>query len=239
MLRHDILYAPSYAMVRVTLSPGQRVFAEAGAMVGMSPDMGVRTLLSPSQVSAEGFWGRLFALLTGLLVALLRKALGGETLFVNSFEPGPAGGEVLLAPTLTGDIVHHRLENDGGLLVQSGAYLASSAGVRLRPRFGGLRGLLSGKGLFFLEIQGKGDLWLNAFGGIEVLEVHDSLTVDTGHIVAFEPALSWRVATIGGLKSTLLSGEGLVMRFSGKGRVWVQSRNLEGFARWVRPMLPH
>jgi uncharacterized protein (TIGR00266 family) len=237
-MQHEVLYKPSYAMLRLSLEPGETILAEAGVMVSMSTNMQVKTFLNPSQNLSHGFFSHLMAFIVGLVVALLRKALGGETVFVNAFSPADRAGELLLAPTLVGDIVHHRM-NGQTLLVQAGSYLASTKGVTLKLRFSGLKGLFTGESLFLLEIGGTGDLWINAFGGIEEIDVVDGLTVDTGHIVAFEPSLTWSVQAVGGLKSTLLSGEGLVLRLSGTGKVWIQSRNLNSFAGWIRPMLPN
>jgi uncharacterized protein (AIM24 family) len=38
---------------------------------------------------------------------------------------------------------------------------------------------------------------------------------------------------VGGLTSTLLSGEGLVMEFTGPGQVWYQTRGLDTFAEAI------
>jgi uncharacterized protein (AIM24 family) len=62
--------------------------------------------------------------------------------------------------------------------------------------------------------------------------------VDTGHVVAFTEGLEYSVSRIGGYKSLFFSGEGLVCRFSGNGRLWIQTRKLGAFARWVYPFRP-
>ena len=43
---------------------------------------------------------------------------------------------------------------------------------------------------------------------------------------------------VGGWKSTLLSGEGLVLEFTGTGTLWVQTRSLSSFLSWITPVLP-
>ena len=62
--------------------------------------------------------------------------------------------------------------------------------------------------------------------------------VDTGHIVAFDGSASFDVRRVGGLKSTLFSGEGLVCEFSGPGTVWLQTRNQDALLAWLIPRLP-
>ena len=67
--------------------------------------------------------------------------------------------------------------------------------------------------------------------------VAGKFTVDTGHLVAFEPSLEYSIGGMGNLKSTFLSGEGLVIKFQGNGKVWVQTRTLDGLASWLTPRL--
>ncbi|CAI8015451.1 Uncharacterized protein M6_Spy0233 [Geodia barretti] len=116
---------------------------------------------------------------------------------------------------------------------------------RLRPRvtstrsFQGLRGMLSGESLSFLTVEGVGPLLVNAFGTITELEVKGGLTIDTGHVVAFEDSLEYSVGKAGGSwVSSFLTSEGLVLHFSGYGRVYVQSHNPDEFGRTLGPLLP-
>jgi uncharacterized protein (TIGR00266 family) len=167
----------------------------------------------------------------------MRKFFGGETMFVNEFW-APAGGEVVLAPKLSGNILRKSLDGTRTLFVQSGGYLASSAGIDAQLRFGGLRTLFGGEGLVLLQCTGRGDVFVNSYGGITEVPVDGQFVVDTGHIVAFDGALDFKVRSIGGAKSFLFSGEGLVCEFRGRGTVYVQSRNLKALLSWVTPLLP-
>jgi uncharacterized protein (AIM24 family) len=62
--------------------------------------------------------------------------------------------------------------------------------------------------------------------------------VDTGHLVAFSADLGFQVRRVGGLKSTLFSGEGLVVDLTGPGRVLMQTRSTDAFLSWLIPKLP-
>ena len=104
---------------------------------------------------------------------------------------------------------------------------------------GGLtKGFFSGQRLFLIRASGTGDLWFNTFGALVPVDVDGEYVVDTGHIVAFTEGLDYRVASVGGYKSLFFSGEGLVCRFSGRGRVWIQTRRIGAFASWVFPFWP-
>lgn len=230
-MQHSIEYGPAFAWLRVQLEPGEQIQAEAGAMVTRSPQLEMATRLNAGRKA--GFFRRVQA----FFVALMRKLFGGETVFINEFS-GPAGGEVVLAPSLSGQITHRPMARSQPLLVQGGSYLASTGQVDTRLRFAGLRGLLGGEGLFFLECSGEGDLFINSYGGIVEVDCDGGFIVDTGHIVAFDASLDFKVKGAGGgLKSLFLSGEGLVMQFSGKGKIYLQSRNLGALVGWISPFL--
>jgi uncharacterized protein (TIGR00266 family) len=227
----SIEHGPAFAWLRVELGPGESIQAEAGSMLLRSPKLEMETKLNAGRRAG------VFRLICAFLVALIRKFFGGETMFVNEFH-GAHGGEVVLAPALAGQIMQRSLEGSRTLFVQAGSYLASTGSVDTRVRFGGLRTLFGGEGLVLLECSGTGDVFVNSYGGITEIRVQERFIVDTGHIVAFDGALDFSVRSIGGLKSFLFSGEGLVCEFRGKGTVYVQSRNLGALIGWISPMLP-
>jgi uncharacterized protein (TIGR00266 family) len=214
-------HRPSFATATLTLAPGESVRAEAGAMLSHSEGVTIDT-------GASG----------GLLSSLKRSVLGGESFFQNTFTAPDTGGEVTLAPPLPGDLV--QVDLDGTLYVQSGSYLASATSVSLDTAFGGGRTFFGGEGFFLLELSGTGETLLSSYGAIDERQLEDGETfvVDTGHVVAFDGTASFDVDRVGGLRSTLFSGEGLVCTFRGPGRVWTQSRSADAFVTWLIPKLP-
>ncbi len=230
-MTHDVVHGPAFALLKVKLDAGESVTAEAGAMVTHTKSIGMTTRLN---AGGTGFWRKIQA----FFIALIRKFIGGETMFINDFKADGAAGEVTLAPGLSGHIVHRRLENER-LILQTGAYLASGPGLAMKLRWGGLRGILAKEGIVFLEIYGTGDLYFNAYGGITPVEVNGSFIVDNGHMVAFSSGLDFKITTPGGGAMGLFaSGEGLVCQFTGTGTVWIQSRNLSALASWLMQLLP-
>jgi uncharacterized protein (TIGR00266 family) len=229
-MQHVIEHGPSFAWLKVLLAPNEAIQAESGAMVRRSPRLEMDTRLNAGRKA--GFFARLWA----LFVAFFRRVLGGETMFVNDFH-GPEGGEVVLAPALSGHIMHRTLGPGEKLFVQTGSYLASTGTIDTKVRWGGLRAMFGGEGLILLECSGQGELFVNSYGGIAPVPVNGAFVVDTGHIVAFDGTLDFKVRSVGGVKSFLFSGEGLVCEFRGQGTVYVQSRNLAALVGWVTPML--
>ena len=190
-LRHEITHGPSFAMLRVDLAPGQTIVSEAGAMVARHQQIGMEVTLNAGR--GAGF----FAKLTALFVAFVRRLVGGETFFVNHFSAATQNGSVWLAPALSGQVIHRRM--NGELLVLStGAYLAHSGDIDLKLKFGGLRGLLAKEGAFFLAVTGHGELWFTSYGGVETIDVNGSYIVDNGHLVGYEGNLTFSIRTAGG-----------------------------------------
>jgi uncharacterized protein (TIGR00266 family) len=200
-------------------------------MVLRSPSVEMTTRLNAGRRAGP------FRIIWAFFIALVRKFIGGETMFVNEFRTA-TGGRVVLAPALSGHVVQRTLAGAQRLFVQTGSYLASTGSIDCKVRFGGLRTLFGGEGLALLECSGDGDVFVNSYGGIHEVPVDGKFVVDTGHIVAFDGTLDFSIKSIGGFKSLLFSGEGLVCEFSGRGTVWVQSRNLSALVGWVSPMLP-
>lgn len=232
-MRHRIDHGPSFALLQIDLDAGESVDAEAGSMVTRDTHVDMQTRLNAGR--GAGLLRKLMALVT----ALARKFFGGETMFINTFSAQQAG-TLTLAPALSGSIDRRQLDaNTPPLIVASGAYLASTPGVDAGLMWAGLRGLFGGEGLFFLRCTGEGELFLNSYGGIVEVPCDGRYIVDSGHIVAFDGSLDFRLRGAGsGLKGLFLSGEGLVCEFTGRGRVWIQSRNIDALVDWLSPNLP-
>jgi len=231
-MKIDLEARPSYGMAVVHLDGDEAFIAESGSMVAMGPQLAVDTRVNG--VGSGGLLGWLKAILT----ALARKFLAGESLFINHYRARTNGQQLMLAPAMVGDVEHLSLEPGRSVKVQATSFLGAGDRVNVQLLWAGLQMLLSREGAFFLDCSGPGPLLINAYGAIHRVEVDGSYVVDTGHLVAFEGDLSWRLRKAGGWKATLLSGEGLVMAFEGRGTLWLQTRNLSTLLSWLTPQLP-
>jgi uncharacterized protein (TIGR00266 family) len=215
-MKYEIHGNPDQGDLTVWLEPGESVLSEAGAMSRMSAG------LEPSA-----------RLIGGLIPAVARKFLGGESLFLSEYRASRPGF-VALSPTCPGTITAREMRGDRFHLTK-GSFLACTPGVELSTRFGGLKSLFSGEGAFLIECRGTGQLFFSAYGAVVEKDVHGSFTTDTGHVVAWEPTLDYQIRGMGGIKQTLFSGEGLVMTFQGTGKLYLQTRHLGGLVRWLTP----
>jgi len=220
-------YRPAHSLAVVELAPNETVRAEASAMISMTRNIRVATT-GPLNRSTGGF-----------LSGLKRAFLGGESFFTNTFTATGGPGHVTLAPALTGDMIVHELARGHELFIQGASYVAAPDTVQLDTKWQGMKGFFSGESLFFLHATGHGPVLMNAFGSIQTLDLDGELVVDTGHLVAFTSGLSYRVskASSGWIKS-FLSGEGFVLHISGRGRLYIQSRNPTAYGRAVGSALP-
>ncbi len=218
----DILYKPSYSLGVVKLSGGEQVRVEAGAMVSMSQGVTLET-------RATG----------GILKSLARSMFGGESFFQNTYQAPQSGGQVTVAPALPGDLFALELGNET-VMVQSGSYVASEMAIEVDTKWGGAKTFFASEGLILLRASGSGKLLLSSYGAIHEMELGEgeTYTVDTGHLVAFSEGMGFKVRRVGGVKSTLFSGEGLVVDLTGSGRVLMQTRSADAFLAWLIPRLP-
>ena len=167
--------------------------------------------------------------------AILRRIFGGESMFVNIFSTESAG-ELVLTQPFPGDIVCTELKGNT-LYLQPGAFLACEPGVKLGMGWAGVKMLIAREGLFRLKVSGTGKVWFGAYGGIFERDIDEEYIVDSGHLVAYDPTVSVRIGMAGGLFSSLFSGEGLVTKLTGPGRIYMQSRSFGGLAAWTNAHL--
>ncbi len=216
-MKHEIRNKPDYASLRVFLDEGDAIVTETGAMMAMDGRLKMDTNMK------------------GGMFAAAKRAFGGESLFLNTYTGTGPEQRIDIAPASPGDMVHVELDGSKTITVQKGSYCASTPDVTVDSKWAGAKGFFSGESLIMLRCSGTGHLWMSSYGAIHAVDVEGSYIVDTGHIVAFEDSLTFKVTKTGGMKSLFLSGEGLVCKFSGTGKVWIQTRNAPSLASFLHP----
>lgn len=222
-MKYEIKYKPSYSMLVVGLEPNDKIVAESGAMTYMDPNIEVHT-----RKREQSLLGTL-----GLAI------FGRQSFWVNEYTALNGPGEVGFVSAPVGDIEKLEIEPNLGYIIQKAAYIASTENVDLDVKWEGFTRGLFGQGLFMIKVTGSGSLFINTFGAIDkhVLQPGQSLIVDNFHLVAFSTTCNYRVTKFGGLKETILSGEGLVVNITGPGEVYIQTKNLAEFVEWLWTLL--
>lgn len=219
----EIQHGPGNAAAKLTLGANESATAEAGAMIAMSGNIQMTTTTHKKS--------------SGGLLKAAKRMLAGESFFLNHYQTYGAQGEVWLAATLSGDMMTYELQSET-LIVQSGSFVACEHDVNIDLGWQGFKSLFSGESVFWLRMSGAGKVVLSSYGAIYPVDVDGEYIVDSGHIVAFNETLDFDITKAGkSWVSSFMGGEGLVTKFKGRGRVWVQSHNPSSFGGILGPML--
>ncbi|MDX1569004.1 MAG: TIGR00266 family protein [Xanthomonadales bacterium] len=203
---------PDYAHATVEIPAGQSLTVEAAAMATMDTNLKMKTRMGGG----------------------LKRFVSGESLFINEFTAEGGPGRIGISPSVPGDMAHVELKGET-LYLQNSAFVASTPGVEVQTKWQGLKkGFFSGEGLFLIRVSGTGSVWFNTYGAMLEIDVDGEHVVDNGHIVAFTEGLDYDITKVAGYKSLFFSGEGLVCRFKGKGKVWIQTRKARAFVFWAQ-----
>ena len=219
-MKSEINGEPSFAHIHIDLEPGESIIAESDAMSSMAVEIDIQTKMNGNFISA-----------------LLKKFLGDESFFINEYKNmSNSPKRITITQATPGNIKEMELENSS-ICLQPGAYIASTPGLKLGIRYAGLASFIAREGLFKLEVSGTGKLFYGAYGGIIEKQVVGEYIVDSGYLVAYEPHLKLSLRLAGGIISSITSGEGIVTKVTGNGKIQLQSRSLEGLASWIYPHL--
>lgn len=220
-MEYDIRYQPAFSTIFVTLQSGDNITAEAGAMTSMDANLVMKTQLSG-----------------GLFSAFLKRFLGKESLFVNTYtNESEEPLTIVLNRRIVGDIAALELD-DEAICFQPGAYIAHTPGINIGVDFAGFASWIAGEGLFKLKVQGSGTVFFGAYGGLSKKEVVGDYLVDNGHLVAYEPHMGMGIRLAGGIFSSIFSGEGFVNKLKGSGTIYLQSRSISSLVKFLSPKVP-
>ena len=211
-------------MVTISLENGERICAEAGAMVNMSGNIKMHTNMK------------------GGLLGGLKRVVTGESLFLTEFTPEGGNGFVSFAGNVPGKIVPVTL-NGNEFIAQKDAFLCAEDSVELSVAFQQRVGAIffGGEGFILERLSGKGTAFIHAWGDfVEFdLEAGQSMKVDTGCAVGWDGTVSYDIERVKGIKTMFFGGEGLFLTtLRGPGKIIIQSMTLHNLASALAPFLP-
>ncbi len=208
--------SPAFRYLDVELLPGETIITEAGSMASMDASLNLKTRFNG-----------------GIIGGLVRRFLGGESLFINEFSnPSNVARKLTLTAPTPGDIRAIEV-SEAGICMQPGAFIASSTGVTVKVRYAGIASFIAREGLFKLHARGPGMLWFGGYGAIVERDLNGEFIVDSGHLIAYDPSIKLKLQLSSGIIGSFLSGEGVVTRLEGKGKVYLQTRSVTGLASWA------
>jgi uncharacterized protein (TIGR00266 family) len=218
--------------LHVSLKRGEKIFCESNAMVMMENTLDLKGKMTG-----------------GLGSALMRRFANGESFFQQHIEAERGDGDCLLSPVLPGaiDILEVGAKT---YMLTDGAFVAAESGVNLAVRTQGVGTALFGQtgGFFICEASGSGKLAVSGFGSSFALDVEPGkdVIIDNAHVVAWDSRLRHEISVatknsggfLGQIVNSVTSGEGMVLKFSGSGKVIICSRNRANFVSWLLKLLP-
>jgi len=213
-MKHFISGSAAFAVLDLELDEGESVTAQPKSMVCMTTGVVVSAKLGGVTGSAS-------------LGGSIKGVLAGEGVALAIFTAKKDKQTLSLAPEAMGPIIPVVLKAGEDLLIAKGSYLACESTVTLKTEFTGLKGFLAKKGIFLVRASGPGIVFLSAFGDIreKSLVEEEKFVVDNDFVVAFEPSVSYLLVTASkGITNSFLSGEGLVNRYTGPGKLYYQTR---------------
>ncbi len=218
-MKTEVVYPGTNSMIKVNLEYGEKVKAESGAMVMMSPSLDLEGKL---EGGIRGGIGRMFS---------------GEKFFFQVLSANRGAGYAMLAPSSPGDLCMIELDGMTEWNVQKDGFLAGSDTIVVETQMQNLaRGLFGGEGFFVLKIKGKGTLIVSSFGAIHEINLapEEEYIIDNSHLVAWPNTTNFTIEKVSkGWISSFTSGEMLVCKFRGPGKVYIQTRNSQAFGSWV------
>jgi uncharacterized protein (TIGR00266 family) len=232
MISHEIdykIFGDDIQFVEIELDPNETVIAEAGAMVYMEQGITYDVKMGDGSEPNQTMMGKLFQAGSRLIT--------GESLFLTHFtNKGYGKSRVSFSAPYPGTIIPVDLrEHRNSLIVQKDGFLCAAFGTKLtitlNKRFGA--GLLGGEGFILQKLEGDGKAFIHAGGTVIEKQLNnETLRIDTGCIVAYEPVLDFNIETSGSLKSMVFGGEGLFLAtMRGTGKVWLQSMPIRKLVR--------
>jgi uncharacterized protein (TIGR00266 family) len=237
MISHELDYkiiGDDIQFVEIELDPNETVIAEAGTMVYMEQGITFEARMGDGASAEQGVMGK--------LLQAGSRVLTGESLFLTHFtNRGSGKSKVAFAAPYPGTIIPVDLKVvRNSLLVQKDGFLCAAYGtkltVTLNRKIGS--GILGGEGFILQKLEGDGKAFIHAGGTVIEKQLNnETLRIDTGCVVAFEPALDFDIETTGSLKSMVFGGEGLFLAtMKGTGKVWLQSMPIRKLIRALAPM---
>lgn len=239
-IAHEIdyeIHGDDMQFVEITLDPSEACVAEAGSFMFMDPGIEMQTIFGDGSGQEGGIMGK--------LLSAGKRVLTGESLFMTVFDNRTMGRcAVAFAAPYPGQIVPFDLLQHGGTIIcQKDAFLCAakgvSVGIAFQRRLG--VGFFGGEGFILQKVEGDGLAFLHAGGTLvsRTLARGETLRLDTGCLVAFEPTVDYDIQTVPGIKTALFGGEGLFFAtLTGPGTVWIQSLPFSRLASRVASAVP-
>jgi len=193
------------SFLTATLDEGEQIITEKGAFIYCEGEYSLQNI-----VEANSFknW--------------IAKIFGGKSLTYNCYTAA-SNIKLALAPKGNAEIFSIEIKDEMPVFFEPELHFARTKGISFQLESKSLKNTLN-DGLK-LKTKGSGELFLKGYGKIisQYLDTEMPIYVDENALIAYEGTLN--VKTISkGVRQLLLSGEGFIFSITGKGKIWLQTR---------------
>lgn len=223
---YKIVNGPSFGSVVVNLKKKQKMVCQLGCMAYYHGNVKAST-------TSRG----------GIFSGLKRMILTSSSMFMTTYEAQDSNNEICFQSHLPGDVLPVVVRPGEKIMISPYSLICFSDNLTLNSKRR-LRGALTNEGFFQSEFENKtqenGVVFLSSYGGHQKIKVKagDDFVLDNGLFLCSHTSTKYDITTVGGLKSTLLSGEGLVMRFTGPCELYTQGRSVHNLIQFIGRHLP-
>jgi len=213
-MEHSIQHRPVFSVLELRMSEADRVVAQPNSMLSMTSGIQLSAAVGRRGEGSSWWSGA-------------KSLLGGESMFTAEFMAKRDEQVLVLAPSTQGDILEINLSETSAFYLTRGSYLANIGNCNLKVKYGGMKGVMSKKGLFLLNVSGEGTVFCQSYGAIirRDLEQDEKFFLDNRYAIAFSESVQYQlVKATESIKDSIMSGEGLVNRYTGPGTVYYQTR---------------
>lgn len=225
--------------VTVQLPPRQEIIAEAGALLIKDHAIHMKTVAGDGSPDNSS--------MMDMVMSAGKRVFAGEKAFVTKFGNSSydKDRDVTFSVPFPGTILPLDLDDHGGeIIAQKGAFLFGTSGCQLKMYLQKkiLSGLFSGEGWVLQRISGSGNrVFLHIGGQIveRILEVGETIQVETGSLAAMESTVRIEVREMKGISNMLFGGMGIFLsHLTGPGKIWIQTLPFPKLAAQVWNHIP-
>ncbi len=225
-MQFEIQHQPVFSTLELALGEGDSILAQPGSMIAMTTGVVIS-----AQTGAH---------MGGGITKGFKGVLSGENFFTAVFRAKRPDQKLTLAPSYLGEIVPLDIKPDAGFYLTRGAFLACESGVTINMIYGGIKGLMAKKGLFYMHATGQGVVFLSSYGAVvrRTLADGEHFVVDNRFVIGFADTVQYKVVkATDSIKASLMSGEGLVNRYTGPGEILYQTRGKQQSGGFLTSLL--
>jgi uncharacterized protein (TIGR00266 family) len=218
-MEHIIAHAPTFTTLEFRFQEGESVAVQPGSMIAMTTGFDLKAGAGTHMQGKPGV-GR-----------ALRSTLAGENFFTAVYTAKRPGERLILGPGEMGEIRRLDVSGEQQHIISSGSFLACTNEIRFSLQYAGVKGWMATRGLFLMRTEGVGQVFVSSFGAVaeQQLAEGERFVLDNRYIVAFSTTMKYEIVKVAkSIRHSLLSGEGVVNRFTGPGTLLYQTRARPG-----------